>query len=222
MFEFRKVEKGDPLIDEVYRLRYKVYIEEWGFEDPEDHPTGIEKDLFDDTSVHFIAMREADKSVIGTVRVIYNSAFGFPMEKHSKITSDLTGYDRNLFGEISRLAVSKEYRKRATDRGIYDGEIPPDINFNQLMEDRRKNDNAIIIGLYKCVYHESVERGLTHLYAVMAKGLYLLLKRIGITFDPIGPEVNYHGLRTPYIADIQENIRLLAVKNSDLYREFMS
>ena len=47
MFDFVKVSHNDPLLLEVFKLRYKVYCEEWGFERPEDHPDGIERDEFD-------------------------------------------------------------------------------------------------------------------------------------------------------------------------------
>jgi hypothetical protein len=46
--------------------------------------------------------------------------------------------------------------------------------------------------------------GLKYWYAVMARGLFLLLKRRGIVFEPIGPEVEYHGLRRPYLGTIED------------------
>ena len=70
------------------------------------------------------------------------------------------------------------------------------------------------------MYVESKRIGLTHWYAVMAKGLFILLKRMGIIFKPIGPETDYHGLRTPYlgvIAEIEEEASRL---NPELFNEF--
>lgn len=215
-FHFRKVVDKSEL-EEVFRLRYKVYCDEWGFERPQDHPGGIEFDIYDSSAVHFVSLNEMWQ-VIGTVRIILHSDKGFPLEKHCKIDADLSRLNRQKIGEISRLAVSKEFRKRSEDRFIYDGTAEYVEQQAALHERRRRHE--IVTGLYKCLYVESKKIGLTHWYAVMAKGLYILLKRMGILFEPIGPEIDYHGLRTPYlgaIADIENEVGRL---NPDLLREF--
>ncbi len=221
MFEFKKLSHNDPLLEEVYKLRYKVYCDEWGFERPEDHPGGIERDEFDAHSVHFAAIRKEDQKLIGTTRIILQSESGFPIEEHCCINEDILKSDKALWGEISRLAVSKEFRKRAGDDSIYKHEDPQTNNVNNPFKEKRKNENQIVIGLYRCIYHESLERGLTHLYAVMAKGLFLLLNRIGICFIQVGPGIEYHGLRTPYICCIQEIMDNFSRINNNLYQCFV-
>ncbi len=220
-FEFIKVPQGSSLLDEVYRLRYKVYVEEWGFEKMEDHPGGIEKDEYDAHSVHFVVKRKNQSGIIGTIRMICCSDKGFPIEKHCKIEADLSAFDWNRFGEISRLAVSKDYRKRATDSVYFDGKIVAEDAIDGMFAGNRKMSNDIVLGLYKCIYKESLERGNQCILAVMARGLYLLLKRVGILFEPIGPPVNYHGQRTPYIGKINTMLQELTRRNPDLYKEFM-
>jgi N-acyl amino acid synthase of PEP-CTERM/exosortase system len=133
---------------------------------------------------------------------------------------DLSYIDRDRIGEISRLAICKERRRRAEDRLLYSGGFEPAAGVQQAESDRRKR-HEIVCNLYKCVYKESKRIYLTHWYAVMAKGLYLLLKRLGIVFRPIGPETDYHGLRTPYIANIKEIEEEVGRLNPELYREFM-
>jgi N-acyl amino acid synthase of PEP-CTERM/exosortase system len=215
-FHFRKVvDKAE--LEEVFRLRYKVYCDEWGFEKAEDHPGGLEFDIFDSISRHFISLNETWQ-IIGTIRIILNSEKGFPIENHCSIDADLSNVNRDKIGEISRLAVSKEFRKRFEDRFIYDG-TPEYIQQQEATHERRRR-HEIVTGLYKCLYGESKKIGLTHWYAVMAKGLYILLKRMGILFKPIGPEIYYHGLRTPYlgsIADIEEEVSRL---HPELFKEF--
>ena len=222
MFDFRKVGNDPQLIQEVYKLRYKVYCDEWGFEKPEDHPDGIEIDNFDKHSVHFAAFREDDGKLIGTVRLIRFSGEGFPLFSHCSVDADLSFLGENAVGEISRLAISKELRRRRPDNALYDGEmreLEEDVTPLAVRE-RRKNENAIVLGLYRCLYKESIDTGITHLYAVMARGLFLLLKRISINFRQIGPEVNYHGLRTPYILDLAQMMVDLKEKNPQLYQYF--
>jgi len=215
-FHFRKVvDKAE--LEEVFRLRYKVYCDEWGFEKAEDHPGGLEFDIFDSISRHFISLNETWQ-IIGTIRIILNSEKGFPIENHCSIDADLSNVNSDKIGEISRLAVSKEFRKRFEDQFIYDG-TPEYIQQQAAVHERRRR-HEIVTGLYKCLYVESKKSGLTHWYAVMAKGLYILLKRMGILFKPIGPEIYYHGLRTPYlgsIADIEEGVSRL---HPELFKEF--
>ena len=224
-FDFRKVSRDDPLMEEIYRLRYKVYCDEWGFEKPEDHPDGLEHDRFDEYSVHFAAIdRKGD--VIGTVRIILESSLGFPIQHHCTIDQELQrrvaakvpDAARSRFGEISRLAVSKEYRRRSLDNLILDGQQYDDVEQliaqkeaakagYESIERRRQQDSAIVMGLYRCLCTESRELQLTHWYVVMARCLHVLLKRTGFFFEPIGPEKEYHGIRRPYLGYLNETLR---------------
>jgi N-acyl amino acid synthase of PEP-CTERM/exosortase system len=215
-FIFKRSDNEEEL-DQIYRLRYKVYVEEWGFERSEDHPKGIEKDEFDEHAIHFLAKR--DGQIIGTIRIIRNSEKGFPLERHCTLHTDLSSLGRNAIGEISRLAVSKEYRRRAEDKYLYGiSTIPDDERSMTILE--RRSRQEIVLGLYKCMYQESKTTGLTHWCVAMARGLYVLLKRMGIVFTPIGPEIDYHGLRTPYLVCIEDLERETRRTKPDLYREF--
>lgn len=220
-FFFRKIALDDPLISEVYRLRYKVYCEEWGFEKPEDHPGGLETDEYDPHSVHLGAFSQESGNLIGTIRLILNSDLGFPIEKHCALDAGLSSLNKDKVAEISRLAVSKEYRKRAVDGLIYnDGELCPDQKENaQEILEKRKQEFFIIMGLYTCMYMESARLGLTHWYAVMAKGLRILLRRMSIKLSPIGPEVEYHGLRVPYLGVIDEILKDVSKENAEFFSE---
>jgi N-acyl amino acid synthase of PEP-CTERM/exosortase system len=220
LFEFKKVSQEDPLIEEIYKLRYRIYVEKWGFLKREDNPGGIEKDEFDPHSVHFVVQKRGENQVVGTIRIIANSAKGFPIEKHCKINRDLSLYDKDCFGEISRLAVSKEFRRRATDSIYSNWKELNDAAIDALYSEQRKIDNDIVLGLYRCIYKESLERGNQFLLAVMARGLYLLLKSVGILFEPIGPEQDYHGLRAPYLGRIDTMLQELKKRNPALYTQF--
>ena len=59
-------------LTEIYRLRYKVYVDEWRFEKPEKYPNGVEIDAFDKSSIHFAA-KDDNKRIIGTICLILNS-----------------------------------------------------------------------------------------------------------------------------------------------------
>lgn len=226
----------DSGLKEIYRLRYKVYVEECGFERPENHPAGIEIDKFDKNSVHF-ATKNENENIIGTVRLILNSPIGFPIEKRCKLNINKYELSRNHLAEISRLAISKQYRRRAEDKRIYGLEEERreviDISntvqqYQRRAEDKyrsgelyeRRRGPDLVLSLYKAIYHESKRRNITHWYAVMTKGLYILLKRFGIDFEPIGQPVDYHGIRTPYLGDIKKIEHEVSIKNPKLYEEF--
>lgn len=229
-------------LTEIYRLRYRVYCEEWGFEKPEDHSDGLETDEFDKSSVHFVA-KDNDGRLVGTVRLILNSPAGFPLEKYCPININKDELRRESLAEVSRLAINKNYRRRAEDKYIYglDEERRSIGNFNytnkiyhrraediysrddflktrRVFRERRRCPEAVI-ALYKAIYHESKMRQMTHWYAIMTKGLYILLRRLGICFQAIGEPVDYHGIRTPYIGDIKKIEQEVLIKNPELYNE---
>jgi N-acyl-L-homoserine lactone synthetase len=230
-------------LKKVYKLRYKVYCEEWGFENPEKYPDRQETDEFDKNSVHFAAVDDSGR-IVGTVRLILFSPDGFPLEKHCDLNGSSEGIRGEDTDEISRLVISRNYRKRIEDKYIYGPDEERriiggyDRNYNRRSYDRsgnggspngrmrnemeaeKRNRHEIVTSLYKAVYHESKRRRLTHLYAVMTKGLVLLLKRYGIRFRAIAEPVDYHGIRTPYLGEIQKIEQEVLEEKPEIYKEF--
>lgn len=196
-FDFRKIEKDNPLYKDVLALRYRVYIEQRGFEKPEDHPQGIEQDDFDHNSVHFAAIHRQSKEVVGTIRLVLHSPEkDFPIESAFAFDKTLPPLDKRYLGEVSRLALCKKYCQEFRGRLLGGSESVDIVN-----------------GLLQCLLSECRILRLTHLYAVMAKGLPVLLKRKKIRFPQIGPEKEYHGLRAPYFDSIENILR----GNRELY-----
>lgn len=221
-FRFERVEMGDPRMEELFRLRYQVYVTECEFEAQEDHSDGREEDVYDKHSSHFCAISfdpeqpEKSPQIIGTARIIHGFSEGLPNDKlpfetHCPLWEEEAQRLESLrregipFAEISRLAISKEFRRREIDQAIYS---QADFDFKEVRrvhEQRRQFEGLIVLGLYQCVYQESLRLGLKHWYGVMVKGLSGLLRRWGVFWVPIGEPVEYHGLRIPYIADIEKN-----------------
>jgi len=222
-FNYGCVEKQtnpSEILQDTYSLRYQVYINEWEFENPDDYPVGLECDAYDTHSAHFYARCKYESKVIGTVRTILNSDLGFPIERHFELTETLEAFDRDTAGEISRLAVSKEFRRRAIDNALFEaGPFVPNA-LPRYIDDgrdiRRHCEHELVRGLYLLLYIDSKKRGLKHWYAVMSKGLYIILKRWGIPFHQIGAAKDYHGLRAPYLVSIETVERTLEQKNPDL------
>ena len=228
--------------EKVFRLRYKVYCQEWGFEKHEDNPKGMETDRYDSHSVHFSAkINEGD--IVGTIRLILDSPEGFPIENNCDLEIRGDKIPRERLAEISRLAISRDCRRRSEDKFIYgpdeDRRSVGSYDFKEVTYrsgtaremyassrrgewpayDRRWR-HEILIGLCKAAYHESKRKGLTHWYAIMTKGLHYLLSRYGIEFQPIGGPVDYHGIRTPYLAEMKRVEANLKDNNPVLFNEF--
>jgi len=211
------------ILESIYRLRYQVYVNEWGFENPQDHPEGLERDPYDQHSLHFYAYTDTVDNIIGTARLILDSNSTLPIEQHFDIHELPVGVPRNKIAEISRLAISKDFRRRAIDSVIFSrGESYVDelaqhqATIKQVERERRKCEHELIRGIYLLIYRESIKRGLTHWYAVMARGLHVILGRWGIQFKQVGPAREYHGLRAPYLLCIRDLEKYLAKRNPEL------
>lgn len=218
-FTFRALEASESL-DEVYRLRYQVYCKECNFIKEEDHPNGIEQDKFDPHSVHFVA--EDAQGVIGTARIILNSQYGFPLEEHcnGNLTIDKASIPREQSAEISRLVISKSYRRRRADGLYYTPEYEDSPTGNN-PEDLMRRIKPMAFGLYREMYQESKRRGINHWFALMEKSLWLLLRLHGFIFDSIGSEIDMYGPVKPYLAKFEKMEQEVRQKFPHLYTYFL-
>lgn len=225
-FDFYIIDDTRYLRDS-YGLRYEVYCHEQQFLVPEDYPFRLEIDSYDDRAIHVGAINR-EGVLVGTLRLVLPTARGFPLFEHCELFSeyqylaDPANPDRTSAVEISRLAVSKSYRRRAND-GLYglaetedqimhpqrDGEVP-----------RRRNRPELVLGLYRAMYQYSKRQGITYWLAAMEKTLLRLLHRYQFGFKPIGPEVDYYGPVTPYLAEIAQLEEGLRQRCPDLFAEF--
>lgn len=195
---FKRIDSQDLLL-EVYRLRFQVYCKERHFIDESDCPNGYETDEFDKSALHFGAF-DLSGQIIGTVRLIFPSCEKFPVEK---LCADLkfggSMPPRTECAEISRLTISKLYRKRTEGEkaSSYIHRVSP-----------------IVIGLCDEIYQSCRRSAITHALALMEKPLWTLLKLQGFIFDPIGPEVDFFGKVTPYLGSALEFEKRGVFKNS--------
>lgn len=218
---FRVVEARTPHLRlEAFRLRYQVYCVENAFEDPSQHIGGLETDIYDEHSAHALLIHETSGQVCGCVRLILpGRAQALPSR------ALLTPATQNLFdkypaattAEVSRYAVSKAFRRRAGE-SMY-----PDVAFSDTRSfDERRLLPHITLGLMTAVARLSVSHGMTHLCAVMAPALLRLLRKFGMEFEPVGPCVEYHGLRQPCIAaaaDLLAGVQSRQSSYFDILRE---
>jgi N-acyl amino acid synthase of PEP-CTERM/exosortase system len=207
-----------------YGLRYQVYCIERGFLRACDYPDGLESDEFDAHSLHFGVCNAAGE-LVATARLVQTSQLGFPMQRHCVLFNDVARdiHEKKVV-EISRLSVSRNYRRRKDD-GLYGLEnLPASVSGETgaaESQERRSGENAVFY-LYKSIYQVSKRAGITHWLAAMEKALQRLLLMYGFPFRPIGPEADYFGPVTPYVMALADFDRTILDRRIPLLDNFLS
>jgi N-acyl amino acid synthase of PEP-CTERM/exosortase system len=101
--------------------------------------------------------------------------------------------------EISRLAVSRAYNRRAGDAhfSLEGATIRPD-------GPERRGGGELVMTLYKAIYQVSKRRGISDWMAATEKSLHRLISRNGFPFRQIGPQTDYYGPVSPYLLNLAE------------------
>ncbi len=192
---------NEDLKKEAFKIRHDVYCAELAFEDKK--ASGLERDDFDQHSLHCVMKHRPTGRYAGTVRVVcsHSDKEKLPIEEFclKSISDDQVHPDdfpRDKICEISRLAVPSEFRRRNCDK--YRGAETGVINEVTYSEEELRCFPFIAVGLYlsaaNMVIHEKIE----HCFVMMEPALARSLRFVGIQFKQIGPVVEYHGYRAPY------------------------
>lgn len=218
----------EALKREVYKLRFQVYCLETGFERLEDCQVVsedgrwvyLETDAYDGRSDHYLVRHRRTGLYAATVRLVLpdqeDPCLPFPIEEHCVLEEPVTdpGIRRHL-AEISRFAVSKEFKRRQDEAGTIAGiGSQPQV---YLASDERRLLPHITVGLFAAIVRMSRAHGITHWYAVMEPALHRFLRLFGIRFWPIGPEVDYHGLRRPCLAEADKVLPMIRKVNPPVW-----
>jgi N-acyl amino acid synthase of PEP-CTERM/exosortase system len=175
---------------EAQQVRYQVYCVERGFLTGEN---GFERDDYDDFARHAVVRWRQTGEVVGTVRLVLpkSPAGGddFPIQ-HVCEPALMRGYLRSTTGEVSRFALAKQATKQ--------------------MRCSSAATSLLRLALIQGAVWLSAEAGHTHWLAVMEPTLVRLLRATGLYFLPIGPLVDYHGLRQPVVAELVPTLARMA------------
>lgn len=104
--QWRWAEDADTL-EQIYRLRYRVFCLEKGWFNAEDFPSRLEQDAYDDYASHLVAQDEAG-NLLACVRLISEGRcpLGLPITSHPHMAGQLPGG----CAEVSRLALLPQVR----------------------------------------------------------------------------------------------------------------
>ncbi len=191
-----KIADTRALVEIAHGLRYQVYCLERKFENPAEHADCLETDAFDAHAIHGLLLHRPTKQAIGTVRMIMpqsgvkDSLPIMHLLKDDGIElASRAVLERTV--EISRFAISKEYRRRKTDQN------EEGMSESQLRRETMREGNLACLSLIQFLLSQSTKHGVLYWAAVMEPKLLRMLATMGIHFTSIGSLVMHHGLRQP-------------------------
>jgi N-acyl amino acid synthase of PEP-CTERM/exosortase system len=182
-----------------------VYCLEHEFEDRQLHHDGRETDVYDAHSVHAVLMHRPSDQVVGCVRLVLPQLEAgidsFPLSAvlDGAARHRLEECDLATTAEISRYAVSRMFRHRSGE------DLYPDVSsMGMLPHDRRRVFPHVSVGLLKAIATLAADHGIKTVCAAMTPALIRMFEQWGMSFERLGPMVEYHGPRQPCLADCEE------------------
>ncbi len=203
---FRVVYADSPELQRLaYRIRYQVYCEEFGYEDPDECTDQCERDAMDSVADQALLIHVPTGKPVGCTRLIGTRGCPppghLPFEQHCQELFDQQACDfmhvpRTAIGEFSRLVVLPQFRRRKNDepRPI----SLPDRAMAEADLGQRSSYPLIPLGLFVCSLSMFVLSRLDYGVAMMEPRLARKLRWHGIPFTQMGPVIDFRGKRAPY------------------------
>ncbi len=202
-------------LDKTYRIRYRVYCDEFGFLPAENYPGGLESDEYDSFSHTCLITHRLSNMPAACVRLVpavndSGSTYPLPYELLGPDVLDEEFHrqlevPRDKIAEISRLAVDGAFRRRTGEAETRFGEIDAlDIDS---MEKRTFGLISVAAFLASCAMGELCK--FTAGFAMMEPFLPRLMVRSGIHFTKVGADIDYHGLRAPYYVQLNSVLQTM-------------
>ena len=187
-------------MEAIWRIRYRVYCEEFGYEAADSFPDKLEADEFDRYSAHCLITHNLSKLPAACVRlVMVDESNLMPMEHFCSQALDQEfmaayAHQRPSICEFSRLAVDGAFRRRAGEQASRFGEI----SSLDITQREQRTFSLIAVSTFTAAFALSDVLGRTNVFAMMEPFLPRLLRRSGIVVSQVGSEIDYHGMRAPY------------------------
>ncbi len=188
---------------EHFKLRYKVYCEEMGYEGTNCSTPEQEIDKWDDHAVHFLVRHRESKQWIGAMRLVFQQDGSLPLKELCKI-DPWDNCNRHI--EISRLCLIENIRKRKSDieppLGICNNDLENSKKNVTELFDRRRIQRSLIWGLIRAASIYSSQRNVDKWYFLCTKALARVLSAGGLHLTKVGDACNHRGERYPFKLDV--------------------
>ncbi len=207
--------------EKCFRLRHEVYCEENGLEDPALQLKGLEKDVYDKNSVHYLLIHNESGNTAGTVRII------LPNEDHPQDSFQMQEYcDHPIlhdperirrFCQISRMCMSPLFRRREGD-----GKVLPAYTEQEDRQTAGHEGNVVLVrrripyaplGLFQAAFETALQNNITDCLMFVEPEQLLDLNRMGISYSTLGPKVPYHGKTQPIIFNVKNALDNMLLDN---------
>src|SRR5579872_2444310 len=164
-FETRLAE-SQLLRETAHKIRYQVYCLERGFENAGEHAGGLEMDAFDKNSLQGILIHRPTGDAMGTVRMVLPDPAvegGLPvgqlLAQNGMNLADYVPMAQTI--EVSRFAISKSFRRRATDDKEFGG------SGDGHQSERIRHGNLPCLSLIQFLVRQSKQDGINFWVAAM-------------------------------------------------------
>jgi len=211
------------LREQSYRLRFEVLCQEKEISSfpAANYPDGLERDEYDDRSVHYLIYHIESGRYVGTVRLILwdntSNLMAFPLISHVHDYIDMAAIKKlpaSQIAEISRLVIIKEFRTRIKHFTFKKGSYE---DYKRITKINRLVTHPVI-GLLAAILKISSGNGIKYWLAGMEPSLNKRLSQLGLQLSPLGPLVEYHGLRRPYIGMVDDVVKSLYFNNKEIWK----
>jgi N-acyl amino acid synthase of PEP-CTERM/exosortase system len=211
-------------LESVYRVRYRVYCEEFGYEPADAFPNQLETDEFDENASHCLVTHKLTGMPAGCARLVHvDEQSQMPMEKFCGSVMDesiIRSFDgrREDVCEFSRLGVDGAFRRRPGEHVTRFGEI----SALDCTKREQRTFSLIAVSTILSAFAMSDLIGRPHCFAMMEPFLPRLLRRSGIIVHPAGDEMEYHGTRAPYYFETHATVGGMADEMREFYEAIRS
>lgn len=178
-----------------FRLRYRVYCLETGYENPAQFPNREERDRYDPHAVHFLLRRPQVAESIGALRLVLPVDGSLPVDEHGILSADT----RRLIEAGGVAEVSRVCHLRGD--GVPGGRSAalPD-------------DPGVLFRLLRAAFFYSLETDIERLLFLIRPAMARMIGRMAIPLERAGDGCDHRGVRYPYIVDLHQAV-------SDMLRE---
>ncbi len=192
-----------------YRLRYRVYCHETGFEDPTAFPDEEERDEYDDRAQAFLVRCTTTGEWVATARLILREGGPLPIESHCPLDPARVGPGEWPGAELSRLLIVGG-QPRSQEDGAPFGKVSPtgDLIRSQggdVIQYRTEILRRLMIGIGVVLEESDVG----NLAFFLVPALKRVITRFGVECVLIGEPCYHRGQRFPYRVNVAAGLKAL-------------
>jgi N-acyl amino acid synthase of PEP-CTERM/exosortase system len=204
---------------QAYEIRHRVYCEELAFEPV--RPDRCERDQYDARADHILIRSVKVNRFVACARVVRvdpaDPSSKLPLERSCATAIDRTIIDperlnRARIGEISRLAIVPEFRRRRGEKNA--AVVVSEADFGSVDLPRFP---YIQVALYYGTIALAKRLGIDTIFILTEPRLAKHFNKIGFRVHPIGAPVEHRGQRIPSVVTVTETEENLSRSVRPLY-----